>query len=112
MESQLPLQKMSEKLKKIDIHYQEYGSSLKFDFPPILVICSISRKKLRVKILFPVDKKLIFTSENEGLVEKYVSVEKKFVSPGNCWPLFEKMEENGLKIGFPLISISRKKVIF
>ena len=27
--------------------------------------------------MFPVDKKLIFTSRNEGLTEKYVPVEEK-----------------------------------
>ena len=40
------------------------------------------------------DKKLVFTGWNEGLAEKYVSVEEKIASTGNSWQLFEKMEEN------------------
>ena len=34
-------------------------------------------------MLFPVDKKLVFTSRNEGLAEKYVPVEKNTTSTGN-----------------------------
>ena len=40
-------------------------------------------------MLFPVDKKLVSTSRNEQLAEKYVPVEEK-----TAWLLFEKMEEN------------------
>ena len=62
----------------------EYGSSLKFDFPQISVIFSISRKKLEIKKkLFPLHKKLFFTSQNEELAEKYVPVEEKTTSIGN-----------------------------
>ena len=45
-------------------------------------------------MLFPVDKKLVFTSQNEELAEKYVPVDEKTASTGNSWLLFEKMEEN------------------
>ena len=63
---------------------QEYGSSLKFGFPQISVLFSVSRKKLGMKkTLFPVDKKLVFTSQNEGLAEKYVPVEEKTASTGS-----------------------------
>ena len=34
-------------------------------------------------MLFLVDKKLVFTSRNEGLAEKYVPAEKKTASTGN-----------------------------
>ena len=34
-------------------------------------------------MLFPVDKKLVFTSQNEGLAKKYVPVEEKTASSGN-----------------------------
>ena len=44
--------------------------------------------------MFPVDKKLVFTSRNDGLAEKYVPVEEKTASTGNSWLLFEKKEEN------------------
>ena len=74
-------------MKKIGVHWQEYVSSLKFDFPQISVILSISRKDYEIKkILFPVDKKLIFTSRNEGLAEKYVPVEEKMLplAAGDC----------------------------
>ena len=47
------------------------------------------------KILFSVDKKLVFTSRNEELAEKYVPVEEKTASTDNSWLLSEKMEENG-----------------
>ena len=33
--------------------------------------------------MFPVDKKLVFTSRNDGLAEKYVPVEEKTASTGN-----------------------------
>ena len=67
-------------------------STLKFDFPQISVIFSISRKKLGIKkVLFPADKKLVF----ERLAEKYVPVEEKTTSTGSSWLLYEKMEENG-----------------
>ena len=46
-------------------------------------------------MLFPVDKKLVFTSQNEGLVEKCILVEEKAASTGNSWLLFQKLEENG-----------------
>ena len=42
-------QKYLKKLKKIGVHLQEYGSSLKFDFPQISVIFFIGRKKLGIK---------------------------------------------------------------
>ena len=61
--------------------------SLKFDFPQISVIFSISRKKL-----FPADKNLVFTSRNEGLTEKHVPVEEKTAPSSRLLP--EKMEEN------------------
>ena len=73
---------------------QEYGSSLNFDFPQISVLFSISRKKNK-KTLFPVEKKLVFTSRNEQLAEKYVSVEEKAASTGSSWLVSEKMEGNG-----------------
>ena len=44
-------------------------------------------------MLFPVDKNLVFTSRNEGLAEKYVSVEEE--TAGNSWLLSEKIEEHG-----------------
>ena len=54
--------------------------NLKFDFPQISVIFSISRKKLGIKkVLFPADKKLVF----ERLAEKYVPVEEKTTSTGS-----------------------------
>ena len=34
------------KQKRIGVHQYEYGSSLKFDFPQMSVIFSISRKRL------------------------------------------------------------------
>ena len=43
--------------------------------------------------MFPVAKKLVFTSRNEGLAEKYVPVEEKTASAGNSWLLFEKMKK-------------------
>ena len=46
-------------------------------------------------MLFPVDKKLVSTSRDKGLAEKYVSVEEWTVSTGSSWQLSEKMEENG-----------------
>ena len=82
-------------MKKIGVHLQEYGLSLKFDFPQISVIFSISRKKTwNKKTLFPVDKKLVFTRRNEGLAEKYVP-EKKTASTGSSWLVSEKVEEIG-----------------
>ena len=70
--------------KKIGVNWQEYGSSLKFDFPQISVTFSIGRKKTwNEKTLFPVDKKIIFTSRNEGLAEKYVLVEEKTAFTGS-----------------------------
>ena len=41
--------KYLKKSKKIGVHQHEYGSSLKFDFPQISVIFSVSRKKLGIK---------------------------------------------------------------
>ena len=38
------------------------------------------KKTWNKKILFPVDKKLVFTSRNERLVKKYVPVEEKSVA--------------------------------
>ena len=71
-------------------------STLKFDFTQISVIFSIRRKKLGIKkVVFPVDKKLVFISWNERLAEKYVPVEEKTTSTGSSWLLYEKMEENG-----------------
>ena len=35
--------------------------------------------------MFPVDKKLVFTSQNEGLAEKNVPVEEKTASTNNSW---------------------------
>ena len=46
-------------------------------------------------MLFPVDKKLVFTSRNEVLPEKYVPVEEWAVSTGSSWLLSEKMKEYG-----------------
>ena len=41
----------------------------------------MAKKKTRNKtILFPIDKKLISTSRNEGLTEKYARFEEKAVS--------------------------------
>ena len=45
--------------------------------------------------MFPVDKKPIFTSRNEGLTEKYVPVEEKTPFTGSSWLLSEKVEKNG-----------------
>ena len=57
--------------------------SLKFDFPQVSVIFSIRSKNLEYKkILFPVDKKFVFTSWNEELAEKYVPVEEETTSTG------------------------------
>ena len=39
--------------------------------------------------------KLVSTSQDERLTEKYVPVEKWTVSTGSSWLLSEKMEENG-----------------
>ena len=33
--------------------------------------------------MFPVDKKLVFTSQNEGLGEKYIPLEEKTTSTDN-----------------------------
>ena len=64
--------------------------------PPVSVIFTISRKKLGIKkILFAVDKKLVFTSWNEESAEKYVAVEEKTASTGSSWLQSEKMKENG-----------------
>ena len=41
--------KYLKKLKKIGVDYQEYGSSLKIDFPLISNTVSASRKNLRIK---------------------------------------------------------------
>ena len=46
-------------------------------------------------MLFPVDKKLVFTSRNEGLAEKYAPVEEKTAFTGSSWLPLRKMEENG-----------------
>ena len=45
--------------------------------------------------MFSVDKKLVSTSGNEELGEKYVPVEEKTAPTGSIWMLSEKMEENG-----------------
>ena len=82
---------------------QEYGSSLKFGFPQISVLFSISRKKLGIKSQFPVDKKLVFTSRNEGLAEKCVPVEEKTLPLAAVnWRLkkWKKMVSTGQKISF------------
>ena len=39
--------------------------------------------------------KLALTSGNEGLTEKYVSVEEKTACTCSSWLLSEKMEKNG-----------------
>ena len=46
-------------------------------------------------MLFSADKKLVFTSRDEGLAEKCVPVKEKTTSTGSSWLLSEKMEENG-----------------
>ena len=45
--------------------------------------------------MFQIEKKLVFTSRNEVLDEKYVLVEEKTASTDSSWLLFEKMEEHG-----------------
>ena len=52
---------------------------------------------MKKQILFPVDKKLVFTSQDEGLAEKYVPVEDKPASTISSGLLSEKMEENGFQ---------------
>ena len=49
--------------------------------------------------MFPVDKKLIFTSRNEGLTEKYVPVEEKTPFTGSSWLLSEKVEKEWFPLG-------------
>ena len=87
--------KISGNIEKTGVHYQEYISSLNIDFPQVSIIVSTSRKTRNKKILFPVDKKLVFTSRNEVLPEKYVPVEEWTVSTGSSWLLSEKMKEYG-----------------
>ena len=48
-------------------------------------------------MLFPVDKKLVFTNQNEGLAEKCVLVEEKTSSTGSSKLLSEKMEGNAFR---------------
>ena len=45
--------------------------------------------------MFPVDKKIIFSSGNEVLAKNYVPAEEKTASTGSSWLLSEKMEKNG-----------------
>ena len=47
--------------------------------------------------MFPEDKKLVSTSRNKGMTEKYVPVEEWTVSTGSNWLLSETktMKENG-----------------
>ena len=52
------------------------GFSLKIDFPLISIIVCQQKKSDNKATLFSVDKKLDFTSRNEGLTEKYASVEE------------------------------------
>ena len=49
-------------------------------------------------MLFPIDKKIIYISRNEGLAEKYVPVKEWTVSTGRRWLLSEKMKENGKSV--------------
>ena len=44
-------------------------------------------------MLFIIDKKLISTSRNETMSEKYVPIEEWTVSTGSSWLLSEKMKE-------------------
>ena len=50
---------------------------------------------MKKKTLFPVDKKLVFTCQNEELAENCSSW-RKTASTSSSWLLSEKMEENGL----------------
>ena len=45
--------------------------------------------------MFPVDKKLVCTSQNKGLAEKYAPLVAWTASTGSSWLLSDKMEENG-----------------
>ena len=45
--------------------------------------------------MFPANKKHVSTSRNEGIAEKYYSVEGKIAPTSNSWLLSEKMEKNG-----------------
>ena len=47
---------------------------------------------------YPVDKKLFFTSRNDALAEKYVSVEEWTVPTGSSWQLSEKRKENEFQL--------------
>ena len=80
-------------------------STLKFDFPQISVIFSSSRKKLGIKkILFPVDKKLVFTSWNEKMrdaLKNMFQLKKKLlplVAVDCCMRKWKKMVSTSQKI--------------
>ena len=45
-------------------------------------------------MLFLVDKKLVSTSRNERLAEKYIPIEEWTVFTGSSWLLSENMKEN------------------
>ena len=61
------------------------------------------KKAWNKKILFPVDKKVVFTSQNEELIEKYVPVEKKILplATVNCYlRKWKNMVSTSQKISF------------
>ena len=76
-EKLLSLQKISEKIEKIDFHQQEYGWPLKIDFPKNFNKFPLAEKNWNKQILSPADEKLVSTCRNKGLAEKYVPVVKE-----------------------------------
>ena len=81
-----------------------YFAGIKLEFLQVSVIFSISGKRTwNKKILFLVDKNLVFTSRNEELTEKYVPIEEKLASTvvvDCCLRKWKKMVSTGQKISF------------
>ena len=92
------------KSKKVGVHQQEYGPSLKFDFPQISVKISIRRKKLGIKkILFPVDKNSFSIAGMKDWLQIMFQLKKKLlllVAVDLCLRKWKKMISTSQKISF------------
>ena len=86
------------------VHLQEYGSPLKFDFPQISVIHSISRKKTwNEKILFPVDKNSFALARMKDWLKNMCQLKKELLPLATvdcCLRKWKKMVLTGQKISF------------
>ena len=75
--------KVFENIEKTGVHQQEYISSLSFFkfFLQVSIIVSTSKKTWNRTILFPVDKKLLSPSRDEGLAKNMFQLKNELFSP-------------------------------